>query len=127
MANIINGGKHADNKVDFQEFMVMPVGAETFREAVRMTAEVFHNLKSLLKADGHNTSVGDEGGFAPNIGNDDALDYIMKAIEKAGYKPGERHRHRPGLRQSANSSTRAARRATSSGSPTPASSSARTR
>jgi len=89
MANIINGGKHADNKVDFQEFMVMPVGALSFREAVRMTAEVFHNLKSILKADGHNTSVGDEGGFAPNIANDDALDYIMKAIEKAGYKPGD--------------------------------------
>ncbi|HAE21522.1 MAG TPA: phosphopyruvate hydratase [Spirochaetaceae bacterium] len=89
MANIINGGKHADNKVDFQEFMIMPLGAETFREAVRMTAEVFHNLKSILKSDGHNTSVGDEGGFAPNIGNEEALDYIMKAIEKAGYKPGE--------------------------------------
>ena len=89
MANIINGGKHADNKIDLQEFMVMPVGATSIREAVRMTAEVFHNLKSLLKADGHNTSVGDEGGFAPNIGNEDALDYIMKAIEKAGYKPGE--------------------------------------
>ncbi|HOX92793.1 MAG TPA: phosphopyruvate hydratase, partial [Spirochaetales bacterium] len=89
MANIINGGKHADNKVDFQEFMIMPVGAESFREAVRMTAEVFHTLKGILKADGHNTSVGDEGGFAPNIGNDDALDYIMKAIEKAGYRPGE--------------------------------------
>ncbi|MBU0926335.1 MAG: phosphopyruvate hydratase [Spirochaetes bacterium] len=89
MANIINGGKHADNKIDFQEFMVMPVGAESFREAVRMTAEVFHNLKAILKADGHNTSVGDEGGFAPNIGNEDALDYIMKAIDKAGYKPGE--------------------------------------
>ncbi|MEI6875506.1 MAG: phosphopyruvate hydratase [Spirochaetota bacterium] len=89
MANIINGGKHADNKVDLQEFMVMPVGAESFREAVRMTAEVFHALKSLLKADGHNTNVGDEGGFAPSIGNEDALGYIMKAIEKAGYKPGE--------------------------------------
>jgi enolase len=89
MANIINGGKHSDNKVDFQEFMVMPVGADSIREAVRMTAEVFHNLKSLLKADGHNTSVGDEGGFAPNIGNEDALDYIVKAIEKAGYKPGD--------------------------------------
>jgi enolase len=89
MANIINGGKHADNKVDFQEFMIMPLGAETFREAVRMTAEVFHNLKSILKGDGHNTSVGDEGGFAPNIGNEEALDYIMKAIDKAGYKPGE--------------------------------------
>ncbi len=89
MANIINGGKHADNNVDFQEFMIMPVGAESFREAVRMSAEVFHKLKSILKADGHNTSVGDEGGFAPNIGNDDALDYIMKAIEKAGYKAGD--------------------------------------
>ncbi|GAB1431511.1 phosphopyruvate hydratase [Spirochaetota bacterium] len=89
MANIINGGKHADNKVDFQEFMIMPVGAESFREAVRMSAEVFHKLKSIFKADGHNTSVGDEGGFAPNIGNDDALDYIMKAIEKAGYKAGD--------------------------------------
>jgi len=89
MSNIINGGKHADNKIDFQEFMIMPLGAESFREAVRMNAEVFHNLKSILKAAGHNTSVGDEGGFAPNIGNDDALDYIMKAIEKAGYRPGE--------------------------------------
>jgi len=89
MANIINGGKHADNKIDLQEFMVMPVGAESFREAVRMTAEVFHNLKSLLKADGHNTNVGDEGGFAPNFDNEQALDYIMKAIEKSGYKPGE--------------------------------------
>jgi enolase len=89
MANIINGGKHADNKVDFQEFMVVPYGAETFREAVRMTAEVFHTLKGLLKKAGHNTSVGDEGGFAPNIGNEEALDFIMKAIETAGYKPGE--------------------------------------
>jgi enolase len=89
MANIINGGKHADNKIDFQEFMVMPVGAESFREAVRMTAEIFHNLKSILKAGGHNTSVGDEGGFAPNLGNEEALDYIMKAIEKSGYQPGE--------------------------------------
>ncbi len=89
MANIINGGKHADNKIDFQEFMVMPVGAESFREAVRMTAEVFHNLKAILKSAGHNTSVGDEGGFAPNLGNEEALDFIMKAIEKAGYKPGE--------------------------------------
>jgi enolase len=89
MANIINGGKHSDNKIDFQEYMVMPVGAESIREAVRMTAEVFHNLKSLLKADGHITSVGDEGGFAPNVGNEEALDYIMKAIEKAGYKPGD--------------------------------------
>lgn len=89
MANIINGGKHSDNKIDFQEFMVMPVGAQSFREAVRMTAEVFHNLKSLLKAAGHNTSVGDEGGFAPNLANEEALQFIMKAIEKAGYAPGE--------------------------------------
>ncbi|MDR0568521.1 MAG: phosphopyruvate hydratase [Spirochaetaceae bacterium] len=89
MANIINGGKHADNKIDFQEFMVMPVGAESIKEAVRWTAEIFHNLKKLLKDAGKNTAVGDEGGFAPDIGNDEALDYIMKAIEKAGYKPGE--------------------------------------
>ena len=89
MANIINGGKHADNNIDFQEFMIMPTGAQSFREAVRMTAEVFHSLKSILKTDKHNTSVGDEGGFAPNIGNEEALGYIMKAIEKAGYKPGD--------------------------------------
>ena len=89
MANIINGGKHADNKIDLQESMVMPVGAGSFREAVRMTAEVFHNLKSLLKGAGHNTSVGDEGGFAPNLDNEEALQFIMKAIEKAGYRPGE--------------------------------------
>ena len=89
MANIINGGKHSDNKIDFQEFMVMPVGAPTLREGIRMTAEIFHALKSLLKDAGENTAVGDEGGFAPNIGNDEALDYIMKAIEKAKYKPGE--------------------------------------
>ncbi|GHU20340.1 enolase [Spirochaetia bacterium] len=86
MANIINGGKHSDNKIDFQEFMVMPVGAESVREAVRWTAEVFHNLKSLLKAAGKNTAVGDEGGFAPDIGNEEALQFIVKAIEKAGYK-----------------------------------------
>ena len=89
MANIINGGKHADNKIDFQEFMVMPVGADSMGEAVRWTAEVFHSLKKILHDAGLNTAVGDEGGFAPDIGNDDALDYIMKAIEKAGYKPGE--------------------------------------
>ena len=89
MANIINGGKHADNKVDFQEFMVMPVGAESIREALRWCAEVFHSLKKLLKDAGKNTAVGDEGGFAPDIGNEEALDFIMKAIEKAGYKPGE--------------------------------------
>jgi len=89
MANIVNGGKHADNKIDFQEFMVMPVGAESMREAVRWTAEVFHSLKNILHAAGKNTAVGDEGGFAPDIDNNEALDYIMKAIEKAGYKPGE--------------------------------------
>jgi enolase len=89
MANIINGGKHSDNKIDFQEFMIMPVGAPTFSEAVRWTAEVFHNLQKILHGDGHNTAVGDEGGFAPDISNDEALEYIMKAINKAGYKPGE--------------------------------------
>jgi len=89
MANIINGGKHSDNKIDFQEFMVMPVGAESVREAIRWTAEVFHNLKKLLHDAGKNTAVGDEGGFAPDIANEEALDYIMKAIEKAGYRPGE--------------------------------------
>ncbi|GHU25806.1 enolase [Spirochaetia bacterium] len=86
MANIINGGKHSDNKIDFQEFMVMPVGAETVREAIRWTAEVFHTLKKLLKDAGKNTAVGDEGGFAPDIGNEEALQFIVKAIEKAGYK-----------------------------------------
>ena len=89
MANIINGGKHADNKIDFQEFMVMPVGAESFHTSIRWTAEVFHCLKKLLHDAGKNTAVGDEGGFAPDIGNEEALEYIMKAIEKAGYKPGE--------------------------------------
>ena len=92
MANIINGGKHADNKIDFQEFMILPVGAETFREALRWTAEIFHNLKQILSSAKHNTSVGDEGGFAPNIDNEEALEFIMKAIEKAGYKPGEQIR-----------------------------------
>jgi len=88
MANIINGGKHADNKVDFQEFMVMPVGAKTFAEGIRMVAEVFHTLKSVLKKAGHNTAVGDEGGFAPNLGNEEAITYILDAISKAGYTPG---------------------------------------
>jgi len=89
MANIINGGKHSDNKIDFQEFMVMPVGASSIREAVRWTAEVFHTLKKLLHDAGKNTAVGDEGGFAPDIGNEEAIEFIMRAIEKAGYKPGE--------------------------------------
>jgi enolase len=90
MANIINGGQHADNNVDIQEFMVMPVGAATFREGLRMTAEVFHNLKAVLKAKGYQTAVGDEGGFAPNLkSNEEALQLIVTAIEKAGYKPGQ--------------------------------------
>ncbi|MCF7948111.1 MAG: phosphopyruvate hydratase [Spirochaetia bacterium] len=90
MANIINGGEHADNSVDFQEFMVMPIGAESLRGAVRMITEVFHNLKSILKEQGYSTAVGDEGGFAPNLkSNDEAVEVIIKAIEKAGYKPGE--------------------------------------
>lgn len=90
MMNILNGGKHADNNVDIQEFMVMPVGADSFREALRMCAEVFHNLKSVLKSKGYNTAVGDEGGFAPNLkSNEEALQVIVEAINKAGYKPGE--------------------------------------
>ncbi|HLG27907.1 MAG TPA: phosphopyruvate hydratase [Paenisporosarcina sp.] len=90
MMNILNGGEHADNNVDIQEFMVMPVGAKTFREALQMGAEIFHNLKSVLKDKGLNTAVGDEGGFAPNLAsNEEAITTILTAIEKAGYKPGE--------------------------------------
>ncbi|WP_217595865.1 phosphopyruvate hydratase [Cohnella sp. GbtcB17] len=90
MMNIVNGGAHADNNVDVQEFMVLPVGAPTFKEALRTGAEIFHALKSVLKAKGLNTAVGDEGGFAPNFGsNEEALSTIIEAIEKAGYKPGE--------------------------------------
>lgn len=90
MMNILNGGKHADNSVNIQEFMIMPIGAENFRECLRMCAEVFHNLKSVLKAKGLATSVGDEGGFAPNLSKDEeALQVIVEAIEKAGYTPGE--------------------------------------
>jgi enolase len=90
MMNIINGGVHADNPIDFQEFMIMPVGAQSFREALRMGAEVFHTLKKALHDAHHNTNVGDEGGFAPNLKSaDEALSFIMKAIEKAGYRPGE--------------------------------------
>lgn len=89
MMNILNGGKHADNSVNVQEFMVMPVGATSFKEALRWCAEVFHNLKSVLKAKGYSTAVGDEGGFAPNLKSDEeALQSIVEAIEKAGYKPG---------------------------------------
>ena len=90
MMNIINGGTHADNPIDIQEFMIMPIGASTIADAVRMGAEVFHNLKKELKNAGHNTNVGDEGGFAPNLkSTDEALSYIMKAIEKAGYIAGD--------------------------------------
>ncbi len=90
MMNIINGGAHADNNVDFQEFMILPIGAPSFREALRYGAEVFHHLKTVLKKRGYNTAVGDEGGFAPNLSsNEEALQVIIEAIEKAGYKPGE--------------------------------------
>ncbi|AIJ68148.1 phosphopyruvate hydratase [Brucella suis] len=90
MMNIINGGAHADNPIDFQEFMILPVGATSIREAVRYGSEVFHTLKKRLKDAGHNTNVGDEGGFAPNLKNAQAaLDFIMESIEKAGFKPGE--------------------------------------
>lgn len=89
MMNILNGGSHADNSIDFQEFMVMPVGADTFSEALRMGAEVFHTLKKVLHDQGLSTNVGDEGGFAPNIkSNEEAIEIVIKAIEKAGYKPG---------------------------------------
>ncbi|MCK9210453.1 MAG: phosphopyruvate hydratase [Ignavibacteriaceae bacterium] len=89
MMNIINGGSHADNNVDFQEFMIMPVGAEDFADALRMGAETFHTLKSVLKKRGYSTAVGDEGGFAPNLkSNEEAIEVILEAIQKAGYKPG---------------------------------------
>ena len=90
MMNILNGGSHADNSIDFQEFMVMPVGANSFSEALRMGTEVFHNLKEVLKSKGFSTNVGDEGGFAPNLGsNVEAVETVLQAIEKAGYKPGD--------------------------------------
>ena len=90
MMNILNGGSHADNSIDFQEFMIMPFGADTFSDALRMGVEVFHNLKSVLKENGYSTNVGDEGGFAPNIkSNEEAIETVLKAIEKAGYTPGE--------------------------------------
>ena len=89
MMNILNGGSHADNKIDIQEFMVMPFGAESFSDALRMGTEVFHHLKSVLKSKGMSTNVGDEGGFAPGLGsNDEAIEVVLKAIESAGYKPG---------------------------------------
>ncbi|HRJ70285.1 MAG TPA: phosphopyruvate hydratase, partial [Beijerinckiaceae bacterium] len=90
MMNIVNGGAHADNPIDFQEFMIMPAGADSFSEGLRWGAEVFHTLKKALKDAGHNTNVGDEGGFAPNLPSaEGALDFVMKAIEKAGFKPGK--------------------------------------
>src|SRR5947199_3881426 len=90
MMNIVNGGVHADNPIDFQEFMIMPVGAPSFREALRMGAEIFHTLKKALHDAGHNTNVGDEGGFAPNLKSaEDALGFVMKSIEATGYKAGD--------------------------------------
>jgi enolase len=90
MMNIINGGAHADNPIDFQEFMIMPTGMDSVTEAIRAGAEIFHTLRKLLKDAGHNTNVGDEGGFAPNLASaDEALSFIMRAIEKAGYRPGD--------------------------------------
>lgn len=90
MMNILNGGSHADNKIDIQEFMVMPVGADTFSEGLRMGTEIFHHLKKVLSSKGHSTNVGDEGGFAPNLGsNEEAIEVILEAIEKSGYKPGD--------------------------------------
>ncbi len=90
MMNILNGGAHADNNVDFQEFMIMPVGAETFSDALRMGVETFHTLKSVLKKKGYNTAVGDEGGFAPSLkSNDEAIDVILEAITAAGFTPGD--------------------------------------
>ena len=90
MMNILNGGSHADNKIDIQEFMVMPVGASSFSEGLRMGTEIFHSLKSVLRAKGHSTNVGDEGGFAPNLkSNDEGVEFVLRAIEKAGYKPGD--------------------------------------
>ena len=90
MMNIINGGAHADNPIDIQEFMIMPVGADTCADAIRMGAEIFHTLRKGLQDAGHSTNVGDEGGFAPNLKSaDEALGFIMKSIEAAGYKPGE--------------------------------------
>jgi enolase len=90
MMNIINGGSHADNSIDFQEFMVMPANADTFSDSLRMGTEIFHNLKKVLKSKGYSTNVGDEGGFAPNIGsNEEAIEIILTSIEKAGYKPGQ--------------------------------------
>mgnify|MGYP003998325843 FL=1 len=90
MMNILNGGSHADNSIDFQEFMVMPIGATSFSEGLKMGTEVFHHLKEELKSQGHSTNVGDEGGFAPNLGsNEEAIEIVLKSIESAGYRAGE--------------------------------------
>lgn len=90
MMNILNGGSHADNKIDIQEFMVMPFGANTFSEGLQMGTEIFHSLKSVLQSKGHNTNVGDEGGFAPNLGsNEEAIEFVLEAIDKAGFRAGE--------------------------------------
>ncbi len=90
MMNILNGGSHADNSIDFQEFMIVPVGADTFGESLRMGVEIFHHLKAVLKSKNYSTNVGDEGGFAPNIkSNEEAIEIVLKSIEKAGYKPGD--------------------------------------
>ena len=90
MMNILNGGSHADNSIDFQEFMIMPSGAPTFSEALRWGTEIFHHLKNVLKKKGYSTNVGDEGGFAPNIkSNQEAIEIVLQAIETAGYRPGE--------------------------------------
>ncbi len=100
MMNVINGGAHANNNLDLQEFMIMPVGAPTFREAVRYGAEVFHALKKIIHDKGMSTAVGDEGGFAPNVeSHEAAIQLIIQAIEKAGYKVGDQIAHRPGLRR----------------------------
>ena len=90
LMNILNGGAHADNKIDYQEFMIVPVGADTFSEGLRWGVEIFHHLKTVLKKKGYSTNVGDEGGFAPNIqSNEEAIETVLMAIEAAGYKPGE--------------------------------------
>ena len=100
MMNIVNGGAHADNPIDFQEFMIMPIGAPSFSEALRMGSEIFHTLKKALHDAGHNTNVGDEGGFAPNLKSAEAaLDFVMQAVENAGYKPGEDIAHGARLRR----------------------------
>ena len=99
MMNILNGGAHADNKIDFQEFMVMPVGAASFSEGLRWGVEIFHALKSVLKKKGYSTNVGDEGGFAPNIqSNEEAIETVMKAIQAAGFKAGSEISHCDGCR-----------------------------